>query len=265
MSDVSIRLQGVELNYTIYSSRAQSLRHVAMDMAVGGRLFKGSGDMVVVRAIDQLSFELNQGDRLGIMGHNGSGKTTLLKIMAGVFDPNRGHIEVRGKISSMIDIGHGADHEANAIDNVKMLAALRQVPNKQIPSLIEEVLEFSDLGAFAYLPIKTYSAGMVMRLLFAVSTSLEPDILLLDEWIGAGDAGFVEKASKRMNDMVHSAKIVVLASHAESLIRSVSNKLLVLDKGRATYFGDCAAYFAERDAKAGTAPAPVHTNSPERV
>jgi len=250
VSDVSIRLEGVELNYTIYSSRAQSLRHAAVDMAVGGRLFTGSGDMVVVRAIDQLNLDLKEGDRLGIMGHNGAGKTTLLKVLAGIFDPDRGRIEVRGKISSMIDIGHGADHEANAIDNVKMLASLRQVPREQIPALIADVLEFADLGAYAYLPIKTYSAGMVMRLLFAVATSLEPDILLLDEWIGAGDSGFVEKASKRMNDMVHSAKIVVLASHSEGLIRSVSNKLLVLDKGRAVYLGSSEDYFADRDTKA---------------
>jgi lipopolysaccharide transport system ATP-binding protein len=248
LSDVFIRLESVDLDYTVYSSRAQSIRHAALDIAVGGKLFRGSGDMVVVRALDKLSLHLTEGDRLGIMGHNGSGKTTLLKVMAGIFDPVRGRVDVRGKVSSMIDIGHGADHEANAVDNIKMLAALRQVPPKQIPALIEDTLEFADLGAYAYLPIKTYSAGMVMRLLFAVSTALEPDILLLDEWIGAGDAGFVDKASTRMNDVVHSAKIVVLASHSEGLIRSVSNKLLVLDHGKAVYMGDCDAYFRKRDA-----------------
>ncbi len=237
-SDVRLAAQNLHLDFTIYSLRAQSIRTAVMNAAVGGRLLKDRNDQVTVRALKDVSFDLREGDRLGVMGHNGSGKTSLLKVLAGIYSPTHGRVEARGTVSSLIDIGHGIDGESNAIDNIRVLGALRLIPLRQMNAMIPEILDFADLGPYAYLPLKTYSAGMQLRLLFAVATSFYPDILILDEWLGAGDAGFISKASARMQQVVDSAKIIVLASHSAALIQQNCNKLLLLDHGSVSYYGD---------------------------
>lgn len=240
---VRLAVQNIHLDYTVYSLRAQSIRSAVLNAAVGGRLLKDRHDQVTVRALKDVSFDLREGDRLGIMGHNGSGKTSLLKVLAGIYEPTHGRVDMRGSVSSMIDIGYGIDPESNAVDNIRMLGALRLMSPKRMSDLIPEILEFADLGPYAYLPMKTYSAGMSMRLLFAVATCSQPDILILDEWLGAGDAGFVSKASHRMGQVVEAAKIIVLASHSEGLIRDTCNKLLVLEHGAVVYLGDLDRWF----------------------
>jgi lipopolysaccharide transport system ATP-binding protein len=170
----------------------------------------------------------------------------LLKVLAGIYHPSNGTIDIEGRVSSMIEIGHGVEMESNAVDNIRILSAMRLIPSSRMKALIPEILDFADLGAYAYLPLKTYSSGMLMRLLFAVATSFEPDVLLLDEWLGAGDAGFVDRATKRMSNLVDSAKIVVLASHSEGLIRSVCNKLCVLEHGNIVYYGELDRYFEQQ-------------------
>jgi lipopolysaccharide transport system ATP-binding protein len=246
MSLSKVELSNVHLDYKIYSLKAQSLRNAVLNVAVGGRLLKSNQDMVSVRALNNISFKLTDGDRLGLMGHNGSGKTSLLKVLAGIYHPSNGTIDIEGRVSSMIEIGHGVEMESNAVDNIRILSAMRLIPSSRMKALIPEILDFADLGAYAYLPLKTYSSGMLMRLLFAVATSFEPDVLLLDEWLGAGDAGFVDRATKRMSNLVDSAKIVVLASHSEGLIRSVCNKLCVLEHGNIVYYGELDRYFEQQ-------------------
>jgi len=248
-SAVRLTASNIHLDFTVYSLRAQSIRTAVVNAAVGGRLLKDRSDQVTVRALKDVSFELREGDRLGIMGHNGSGKTTLLKVLAGIYEPTHGRVQAHGTVSSLIDIGHGLDTESNAIDNIRVLGAMRLIPIRRMNSLIPEILDFADLGPYAYLPLKTYSAGMQLRLLFAVATSFYPDILILDEWLGAGDAGFVAKASMRMRQVVDAAKIIVLASHSTDLIRNNCNKLLVLDHGSVSYLGEVEPWFA--------APAPA--------
>jgi lipopolysaccharide transport system ATP-binding protein len=175
---------------------------------------------------------------LGIVGHNGAGKTTLLKVLAGVYEPDRGVVEVHGRISSMIDIGLGLDAALTGRDNIIAMGRMRGYDTRTIKAQIPEILEFSDLGGFIDLPVKAYSAGMQARLVFAVATTLEPDVLLLDEWIGAGDAAFYDKAIGRMNDILTKSRVMVLATHNVSLMSTVCNKLLVLDGGRQIYFGN---------------------------
>lgn len=240
MSAASIRLDDVQLIYPIYSIRAQSLRHAMINLAVGGRLLRGNNDVVHVNALEGISFTLQDGDRLGLVGHNGAGKSTLLKVLAGVYEPTRGRIEVTGSMASMLDIGHGIDWDATGVENIKIMSRLRGMRAAQINAQMDELIAFSELGAYADLPMKTYSAGMSARLVFTLATSFKSDILIMDEWLGAGDAQFIQKATDRMNELVGHARIMVLASHNFALLQATCNKVLVLDKGRMRYFGDLA-------------------------
>jgi lipopolysaccharide transport system ATP-binding protein len=233
----SIQLHGVTLDYPIYSVRAQSLRNAMLNVAVGGRLMKTNADMTIVRALSNVGFKLEQGDRLGILGHNGSGKTSMLKVLAGVYEPTQGRVEISGRISSMLSMSIGIDPEASGLQNMRTLAMMQMMTNKEIDRRLPEFVEFSELGNFVHMPFKTYSAGMMARMTFAVATATGADILLMDEWIGAGDAAFQEKASARLNAVVESSGIVVLATHDPGLVSKVCNKVLVLDAGRQVFFG----------------------------
>ncbi len=237
MPVASIRLDDVQLIYPIYSVRAQSLRHTMINLAIGGRLLRGNNDVVHVNALEGISFRLEDGDRLGLLGHNGAGKSTLLKVLAGVYEPTRGNVQMTGIVASMLDIGNGIDWEATGVENVKIMSRLRGMRAAQINAQMEEVIAFSELGAYADLPMKTYSAGMAARLIFTLATSFKSDILIMDEWLGAGDTHFIQKATDRMNELVGHARIMVLASHNFPLIQATCNKVLVLEKGRMRYFG----------------------------
>ena len=233
----SISLRNLTLDYPVYSVKAKSLRSALASVAVGGSLMKNKSDMAVVRSISNLNLEIKEGDRLGIVGHNGSGKTSLLKVLAGVYEPSSGFVEIHGRISSMISMSIGLDMEASGLQNIKNLAMMQMVPAKEIQRRLPSIIEFSELGRFIDMPFKTYSAGMMARLTFAVATEIASDIILLDEWIGAGDAAFQSKAAARMTGFVDSAKIVVLATHSPVLVQQVCNKVLAMDTGRATFFG----------------------------
>lgn len=237
MSNI-IGLYGVELSYPIYSIRAHSLRNTLANLAVGGRLLKDGQDIIHVKALDGISLTLEEGDRMGIIGHNGAGKTTLLKVIAGIYEPDRGLVDVVGNISSMIDIGLGLDNSLTGRENILTMGRMRGFTTRHTLAKIPGIIEFSELGQYIDLPIKTYSAGMAARLVFAVATSLEPDVLLLDEWIGAGDAGFHEKAKSRMDGILEKSRVLVLATHNTGLVQAVCNKLIVLDGGRQVFFGD---------------------------
>lgn len=240
----SIELRGVTLDYPVYSVKAQSLRNAVMNLAVGGRLMRTRGDMMVVRALSNVSFTLQEGDRLALVGHNGSGKTTLLKVIAGIFEPDIGEVRVHGQVTSMVQLGAGVDWDASGLENIRKMATMRMVPKKVIDERIPAIVAFSELGAFIDMPWRTYSAGMMARLMFAVATELDPDILVLDEWLGAGDAAFREKAGDRMENFVQRAKTVVLGTHDIELVRRVCNKVCLLDSGVVKFFGSTEEYFS---------------------
>jgi lipopolysaccharide transport system ATP-binding protein len=245
---MSIALEGVTLDYALYSVRAKSLRNAVLNMAVGGKLLKAQNDVTVLRAISNVSFKVTEGDRLGLVGHNGSGKTSMLKVLSGVYEPSVGRVKVNGRISSMISMSIGLDPEASGLQNIKNLAMMQMMPKRELEKRLPEIIEFSDLGAFIHMPFKTYSAGMMARLTFAVATSMDADILIMDEWMGAGDADFQKKARARMNSFVDNAKIVVLATHDFSLVKAVCNKVLVMDGGRAVFFGPVEEWAASEAA-----------------
>ncbi|OZA81928.1 MAG: sugar ABC transporter ATP-binding protein, partial [Caulobacter sp. 39-67-4] len=197
----SIELTDVTLDYNLYSVRAQSLRNTVLNMAVGGRLIQAGKDVTYVRALSNVSLKLNEGDRLAVIGHNGSGKTSLLKILAGIYSPTLGKVDVRGRISSMISISVGLDIEASGLENIRNLAMMQMMSDREIKRRMPAIVEFSGLGAFVHMPLKTYSAGMVARLTFSVATQVDADILIMDEWISAGDADFQKRAADRLNNM----------------------------------------------------------------
>ncbi|MBU4433954.1 MAG: ABC transporter ATP-binding protein [bacterium] len=238
----SIDLKDVTLDYNLYSVRAQSLRNAVLNMAVGGRLMRSGKDVTVIRALSNISLNLREGDRLALVGHNGSGKTSLLKVLAGIYEPTAGVVDVRGRISSMISMSIGLDAEASGLQNIRNLAMMQMMPDREIKRRLPDIVEFSELGAFVHMPFKTYSAGMMARLTFSVATQMDADILIMDEWISAGDAEFQKKAAARLTSMVDKAKIVVIATHDLKLAATVSNRVMTMEAGVPTFLGTTAEW-----------------------
>ncbi len=225
------------LDYPIYNVSAKSFRRAYMDRIVGGELSDQVSSAVTVRALDQVSFEINEGDSVALLGHNGAGKTTLLRVLAGLFKPTQGSVETTGSIATLIDLGIGLDQNATGLENIRFFAAVKGMTEIEINNLIQDVQEFSDLGDFINLPLRVYSAGMKTRLMFAMATSGHSEISLVDEVFGAGDANFREKANSRMIEYLERAKVVVFSTHSIDLARKFCNKALILERGRVTAFG----------------------------
>jgi ABC-2 type transport system ATP-binding protein/lipopolysaccharide transport system ATP-binding protein len=192
----------------------------------------------MVQALDDVTLNLSHGDRLGLVGHNGAGKTTLLRVLAGIYEPGTGQVQVQGRVAPLFDISLGMDPEASGFDNIFLRGLFLGMTRREVKDRIDEIAAFTELGNFLDLPIRTYSAGMRMRLAFAVSTSIEPDILLLDEGIGAGDASFLAKAQARLEGFTNKAGIIVLASHSGVLLRRMCRTAVIMDRGRIVYSGD---------------------------
>lgn len=193
-----------------------------------------------VVALQNVSFQLRPGDRLGLIGSNGSGKTTLLRCLAGVYMPDRGVVEVDGSIASLLDLNLGIDPSATGIENIRLRGLVAGLSPAEISTKVDEIGEFSGLGPFLAMPMKTYSSGMQARLAFATATAVEADVLLMDEWIAVGDAEFRQQAHARLASLVERAHIMVLASHDHYLLRSLCNKVMRLDHGMASEVLDIA-------------------------
>ena len=184
-----------------------------------------------ILALKNVSIELNEGDTLGIVGSNGAGKSTLLRLMAGIYSPTRGVVRTEGNISTMFNIGLGMQLDASGMQNIMLSGIIAGHSRKQIEKVLPDIIDFTELGDFLHLPVRTYSQGMAMRLKFACATAFSPEILLLDEWIGAGDAEFQAKAQDRMKELLSDAGIVVLATHNEKLMKSTANRAIWLERG----------------------------------
>ncbi len=196
--------------------------------ALGGTLAEHNR-AVVVRALQGLNLTLREGDRVGIIGHNGAGKTTLLRVIAGVYPPTTGQVAVDGSLSSFTDITLGMDPEATGLENILFRCVFMGLSFAEARRLSPSIQEFSELGEYLKLPVRTYSTGMFLRLAFAISTSIEPDIIIMDEMIGAGDARFVDKARERLSHLLRRTKIMILATHDAMLMKQLCNKVVWLD------------------------------------
>jgi ABC-type polysaccharide/polyol phosphate transport system ATPase subunit len=230
-----INLKNVVVDFPIVNASSQSLQ-LRLFQSLGGKL-TSHRKTVVVRALDGVDLELRDGDRLGIIGHNGSGKTTLLRVLAGVYPPGQGSATIEGSISSFTDLTLGMDPESTGWENIIFRCAFMGMSFREAKRRTPAIAEFSELGEYLNLPTRTYSTGMFLRLAFAISTSIEPEILIMDEMISAGDAQFIEKAKRRLREVVGKAHILVLASHDMEIIQRVCNKVVWLEQGTIKQFG----------------------------
>ena len=228
----SLGLESVTVDFPIYNTNTRSLKNRLLHHGTGGRIGRDSGNRLCVRALDDVSLAFEHGNRIGLVGHNGAGKTTLLRVLTGAYEPTRGHVQRRGRIASLLNISLGIDSEATGYENIKMRGLLLGLMPDEVRERMDEIASFTELGDYLEMPVHTYSAGMRLRLAFAVCTCFEPEILLMDEWFNVGDPGFVEKAKRRLEEFVDRAGILVLASQNAALLERVCATGVLLKAGR---------------------------------
>jgi len=233
----SITLDRITVDFPIYNAQGRSLKSELFRRTVGGHIESGLDSHVSVMALRNVSLTLKDGDRLGLVGRNGAGKSTLLRVLSGVYEPPVGRAEINGTVSSLTDIMMGMDPEATGYENILLRSVFMGLSVNQAHASIAEIEEFTGLGNFLKLPMRTYSSGMMVRLAFAISTSITPEILIMDELIAAGDAAFFNKAEARMNGLIGRTRILVIASHSDDMIRRLCNKAALLDEGRLCMVG----------------------------
>lgn len=233
-----IHLQDVSVEFPVYNISSRSFKKSFLRLATGGNVSKDANEHIIVRSLNQVSLTLNHGDRVGLIGHNGAGKSTLLRLLANIYEPTTGHRLIEGRVSPMLNILHGIEAEFTGYENIFMRGTILGLSKKQIEAQIDEIAEFAGLGDYLSMPVRTYSNGMMVRLAFSISTCIQPEILLIDEVFGAGDADFMAKAREKMISLLDQSSIVVIASHVDSLIREFCNKAVVLEGGRVKFIGD---------------------------
>ena len=219
----------VTIEFPLYHVGARSLKKRLM---AASRLREDDSNRIVVAALRELSFAVAPGERVALVGHNGAGKTTLLRTLAGVYEPVGGRLEVAGSIGSLIDPSAGMDAESTGRENIILRGLFRGMPEEECTAMAAEVGAFSGLGEFLDVPVRTYSAGMAVRLAFAVATLMAPQILLMDEWFLAGDADFMARARERLEALVQGADILVLATHDMGIVRQWCTRAIRLGGGR---------------------------------
>lgn len=224
--------EDVNVQFPIYNAPHRSLKKAVLRAATGGRIGADPGGRICVQALDGISFHLREGDRIGLVGANGSGKTTLLRVIAGAYEPVSGRLRVNGRVASLLDISIGMEPEATGYDNILLRGLMMGLKPREIRAKTEEIADFSGLGDYLEVPLRTYSSGMVMRLAFSVSTTIEPDILVMDEWLSVGDAAFVQRAEERLKQLIDRTPILMLASHSVDLIKKLCTETFTLENGR---------------------------------
>jgi len=255
----SLVLDRVTIEFPIYGAHP-TLRSLLVSSRTGGAIVRQgpSSKRVVVRALENISLSIQDGDRVGLIGHNGAGKSTLLRVMAGVYEPVAGSIHLNGKVSPLFNVSPGLDVDDTGYENILNCGLFLGMSPAEIAEKTPDIAEFTELGEYLDLPVRTYSTGMLTRLGFAIATAIDPEILLLDEGLGAGDARFADRAKQRVDRLVERSSILVLASHGDSLIRAMCNKAVLMDGGRVVAFGpvdETLDLYHARIAAAATRPA----------
>ena len=228
---VHIEAAGLRVDFPLYHLAARSLKKQLLARAAV-RVRTDESNRVVVSALRDLDFRIDSGERVALVGRNGAGKTTLLRSLAGIYEPVGGRLTIEGSVGSLIDPAAGLDSDSTGRENIRLRALYRNLDLAAQAKLEEEVAEFAGLGEFLDMPIKGYSAGMSIRLAFAIATAMQPQILLMDEWFMAGDATFMEKAETRLTTLVSGADILVIATHDMAIVRRWCTRAIRLDSGR---------------------------------
>lgn len=231
-----IELNQVSLVYPVYGTSARLFKNSILNFAVGGSLSK-KNEKIQVEALKDIDLKLQDGDRLGLIGHNGAGKTSLLKVLAQIYTPSKGSISISSQANCLFDLMMGMDSELTGYENIKLRGLILGLSQSAINHIIPDIESFSELGDFMKMPIKTYSSGMLIRLAFGIVTSIFSEILLIDEIVNVGDATFREKAKIRMTSLIRRSNIMVLSTHDTQMIREFCNKALWLEQGQVRFFG----------------------------
>lgn len=227
-----VKFDSADISFPIFNANGRSLTSRLLEVATGGKLDADPNGRVYVKALANVSFQFDDGERVGLLGHNGAGKSTLLRALSGVYVPTSGTALIEGEIGSLIDLSLGINPEATGRENVFIRGALLGLSKNEIVDCFESIVEFSELGDFIEMPVRTYSSGMHLRLAFAVSTIVRPEILLMDEWLSVGDESFKHKAEARLAQVVDSTKILVIATHSRELLETTCNRAIWLEHGK---------------------------------
>lgn len=233
-----IVLDNVTIEFPLLHVGHRSLKKTLVSRVTGGIILKEANTPTIVRALSEISVHIKSGDRVGIVGPNGAGKTSLLRTMAGIYEPVTGDMRVSGDVATLLEIAGGMRPELTGLENIHLRGLLMGLSNRQIREITPEIEDFTGLGDFLNMPMRTYSSGMRVRLAFALATAIKADILLMDEWVLAGDAGFAAKATERLESMVTGANVLVLATHNNNIIRKWCNKAIYLRQGEVMMFDD---------------------------
>jgi len=228
----SIKVTNVTMDFIKTSEKVDTLKELLI------RKIKKNLKYYHFRALDDISFEIQKGEKVGVIGHNGAGKSTIMKIVANVLKPTSGQVEINGIVAPMLELGAGFDIEFSGYDNIFLNGAILGKSKAYLEENVEKIIEFADLGDFIYSPVKNYSSGMRAKLGFSIATQIEPDILIIDEVLGVGDEHFKKKSEKRMRELISHGTTALIVSHNIKQIRDLTNKTIWLDKGKLIKFGE---------------------------
>ena len=232
VSDLAIDVHDLSITYRTTFERTPTFKSAIVRLGRGERVVKE------IHALNDVSFQINHGTVLGVLGANGAGKSTLLRALAGILPPTRGRIEVNGRVSTLLALGVGFNAQLTGRENVVLGGLAAGLNRDQIVKRYEDISDFAELGEFMDMPMRTYSSGMYARLAFSVAVHMDPDILLVDEALSTGDAKFKRKATNKMKEICANARTLVLVSHGMASIREMCTEAIWLDKGRILQRGD---------------------------
>ena len=227
---VSITTKDACVDFPIFDAKSRSLKKTVIGL-VGGNI-ETAAKVPVIEALRDISLNLEHGARVGLVGHNGAGKSTLLRLLAGIYEPTRGVADVRGRVAPVFDLGVGMDPEISGLENIIVRGLFLGMTRKEMEERIDDIAEFTELGDFLRMPLRTYSTGMRIRLALGVVTSIDPEILILDEGIGAVDAAFLHKSKKRLAELVERSGLLVFASHSDEFLRDLCDTAIWMEHGR---------------------------------
>jgi ABC-2 type transport system ATP-binding protein len=242
---VAIILDDVSIDIPIYDVSRSSLRKAVFGRTIGGR-FAQSGSHITVKALKNLTFEAHDGDRIALVGDNGSGKSTLLRVASRVYPPTSGRISITGNISPLFDATLGMSMDATGLENIQIAGTIWGMTRAQIRNSVDDIAEFTELGDYLKVPVRTYSNGMLLRLAFAIATARDPEVLLIDEIIGVGDAVFFGKAFTRLQNLAKRSRILMIAGHQDDLLRLLCDKAIWLNRGSLVQYDDIQSVLAAR-------------------